>query len=300
MGLADMSTLDATALGEFSVIEDLDIPADFKARMLKFKALWTEYDPPLGMQYDVESIEFDPIVINQRVNSYFAAMLRGRVNAAVRATSPFYAIGADLDRAAARLAVPVARADGEGDDRFRARVVQAQAGSLTAGTEEAYIARALAAEPSLSDVSVISERPTADDPTTVVTCLSVREEMLPTDAEIERVRKALFAKNVKPVSETLYVRKPDVLDTDYQVQVWLFPGVDQGDTTAAVATALRDLANRLRLLGADHTRSAVNKAARVAGVENVTVVLPAADVKASPRQIVRVNDITVDYAGDDE
>jgi phage-related baseplate assembly protein len=303
-GMTDI--VDPAALVALSVIEPVDIEADLTARMAKFKELWAANDPPLGLQYDVGNTEFDPIRINQQVNSYFAAMLRSRINMAIRATSPFTASGSDIDTAATRMNVYIKRLPGESDERYRSRIALGQAAPAP-GSEEGYRLAAMTAEPTLSDVSAIDERPNPDDPTVVVTLLSERDEMVPTDPEIARARAAIFSNRTRRLSDTIYVRTPNVIDTDYVVQIWLYPSADAADVISAIykpasettpaSGTLVDLVAAQRRLGADHTLSAIYSAARVPGVQNAHVLSPVADIAASPREVVRVNSITVVQMG---
>src|SRR3546814_4166353 len=146
MADATFTAVDLSRLPAPDIIEALDfetIVADAVARMKSAMPDFIERDS-------------DPATKLLQVFSYFAQLLRQRVNDAARAVMPAYATGADLDHIAALFGItrftltPADEVLGipavmESDADFRRRMVLAPEGYSVAGPEGAYIFHALSA-----------------------------------------------------------------------------------------------------------------------------------------------------------
>jgi phage-related baseplate assembly protein len=283
-----------------AVLEPLDVEALLLTRMLKLKERWSENDPPAGIAYDVENLEFDPLKINQEVNTYLELMIRDRVNQAARAITLAFGNTTDLDAIASRYPGGVPRLPGETDARYRVRVWLSPNTLTENGTAEAYQFWALTAiEGALRDASVIKVRPElSDNPTITITCLSSGPDPRPTTAQLLEIRRYLLAENRLALTDVVTIQSPKVLHTNYRVGLYLFPGADQTSAVAGVKTKLAALRDRQYWLGVDHTRMAIAAAcATVNGVQNAIIEEPAVDLSIKPDWIAVVDQIIVEYKG---
>jgi phage-related baseplate assembly protein len=330
----------ASRLGRMQVLETIDSDALIRARLLKFKERWIAHDPPLGAEYDVDALEFDPIVINQEANSYFETMLRDRVNQAARAVTLAYATGNDLDAIGSRYPNPAARQtllsyardasyiptqplasgvprlalvadprgtamdfpqDWEDDERYRRRLWLAASTFSTAGSEDAYVFWALTAVPQLRDATATVVRPSRrETPVVVVTLLREGADPKPTPQQIVDVHTVLHRRDVRPATDVVQVRPPGLLVTDYSVELTLYPSANPITRKAAVETAVAELIEGKRFLGEDHTLMAIEAACAQNEVQNCRILSPTNDVKAGPTQFVKVNSVSVRVTGYDE
>jgi phage-related baseplate assembly protein len=172
--------IDPARLGRMLVLEDIDTDAIIQTRMARLKEIWATHDPPAAAQYDLEGLEFDPILINQECCTYFELLLRDRVNQAARSLTLANAVGTDLDAIASRYPGGVPRLDGESDTRYRQRVWLSPNPLSPHGTAEAYQFWALSALPTVRDVTTIKIRPRLDDnPIILITCMMDGANPLP-------------------------------------------------------------------------------------------------------------------------
>jgi hypothetical protein len=169
--MSRLSVINLAELPPMQVIETIDTEAIMRARMGRFKELWASYDPPLGVQYDVENLEFDPIRINQECCTLFELMERDRVNQAARDVTLAFGWGGNLDGIASRYPSGVPRLpvvseprpfeqfpqDWESDDRYRQRIWLAPNLFSPHGTAEAYEFFALTADATMHDARATSD-----------------------------------------------------------------------------------------------------------------------------------------------
>jgi phage-related baseplate assembly protein len=155
------SAIDLSKLEPPAAVEQLSYESIYQLHLAEFQARWPDYDVTL---------ETDPAIILLQVGAYREYLLRGRVNDAVRAVMPAFAVGADLDHIAAILGVsrleisPANTEEGipavmESDDAFRRRMVLAPEGYSVAGPEGAYVYHALTADSEVMDAAAASPEP---------------------------------------------------------------------------------------------------------------------------------------------
>jgi phage-related baseplate assembly protein len=103
------SVIRPELLPTMQVLESIGTEDILARRMQQLLVIWNQHDPPNAAQYDVQNLEFDPIKINQELNTYFELMVRDRVNQACRAVTLAFAVGSDLDAIASRYPYGVPR-----------------------------------------------------------------------------------------------------------------------------------------------------------------------------------------------
>jgi phage-related baseplate assembly protein len=302
---ARYTTIDISNLPALTLIDVPDEETILAARMAKLKERWTANDPPNGAVYDVDGLEFDPLKVNQEVNTVFEQNALARVNLWGQQTSLASAWGDNLDAIASTYPVlldPVTgvasfprRQPGEQDDRFRYRLWLSSWAFNTAGAEQAYIFWALTSVPTLKDATAIVKRPTLDDdPTVVITLLSARPDSIVTEAEISTARRYLNDPGIKPLTDAVTVQGPRFVDVTLNAGLWLFPGPEASLVLAAVNKAVDDTVEGQRSLGLDFPQIRWEAALAQPGVQNA--VTDFITTVTSPEEVVRVvgRNITVE------
>jgi phage-related baseplate assembly protein len=288
------SVIALDQLSKMAVLEDIDTEDILSQRLQKLKEYWADADPPAAAQYDVEGLEFDPIVINQECSSYFELMLRDRVNQAARAVTLAFATGTDLDAIATRYPGGVPRLSGESDDRYRRRIWLSPNALSPHGSAETYVFWALTADSTLRDASAATVEGTG---VVEVTILPDTDSMVPTQTQLIAVRAYILEASRKGLTDVLSVRQPKVVATDYEIDLYLYPGPDEQDLIDELTTALENLIEEQRWLGFDHTLTAIQGVCAVPGVHHVDIIKPSADLIVPSYGVVRVDSVSVVFKG---
>jgi phage-related baseplate assembly protein len=249
-------------------------------------------------------LESDPVIKLIEAFSYRELLLRQRINDAARANTITHATGADLDTIAAFFSI--GRIEGETDARFRRRAQLGIYISSVAGPRKAYEVHALSAAISVVDVSVHSPAPGE----VVVTVLAFEDvESTAATTEQKLVGKALFAQpadiskvrilsgsaseviaavrnrvsadDVRPLTDSVTVRPPNVIQFSIDAKLVIYPGPDAAAVRAAALAALAAYLQSIRKVSYDATLAGIIAALKVPGVQNVILAAPLADIAAS-------------------
>ena len=251
--------------------------------------------------------EADPAIKLLEIAAYRELLLRQRVNEASRAVMVAYSTGADLDQLAAIFAVTrleLAPADDyagtpavmETDDDLRRRVLLAPDSYSVAGPASAYVFHALSADPDVLDVSAISPAPGE----VVVSVLSRLGDGEASADLLGSVAAVVNGDQVRPLTDEVTVQSAAIVTFNVDARLTLYSGPDSGLILATANAALDALLARQRRIGRDITRSALFGALHVAGVQNVDLVSPAADVVVSETQAAAIAERSVTPAGTGE
>ena len=297
--MSRFTVIQPELLARMQVLESISTENILAARMARFKSLWMFYDPPNGAQYDVGELEFDPIKINQENATFFELMLRDRVNQAARSITLAFGSGTDLDGIATRYPGGVPRLVNESDTRYRRRVWSSPNPLGPHGTPEAYEFWALTALSTLRDARTRKIRPRLeDDPIILVACLADADDPRPSQADLLTVRRYIQSDSRQAITDVISVVPPKVLEIDYEINFWVFPGVDPGVVNPQLQTGLATLIENQRWLGYDHTRAAIAQTCmNVQGVYNAIVLKPEQDALVETDWFVKVNSVTLHYMG---
>lgn len=164
------------------------------ARLQYFQTLWqaAQANDPSLPDYDVSTLESDPIVMLQETDAYRETLALSRINDAVKATNLAWAKGADLDAIGQGL-YQTPRAPGELDDPYRQRLQLAWENLSAGGSYGGYAFRALSAAP--VDLAAVGIYGWNDAPGLVkgevrVVCLGANASGVPTQAVLKAVRVA--------------------------------------------------------------------------------------------------------------
>ena len=263
----DLSRVNRSALWPEHSFAQIEI-----ARLADLKARFTA----AGVPFDVEMLESDPSRILQQSSGYRELLVRGAIDDAQAAVLLAFASGHFLDRLGDLHGT--ARAEGEADDRYRARIQLAPEAFSSAGTPGGYIYHAVSASPLVRDVGLTVVNKATWDVGVEITILSSAGNGEPTDELMRLVRQRLLADEVRLATDNLMVRAAKVVPYDVTAVLQLRTGPDPALIKANATTALQSAGERYKRVGGDVPRNALEAALYVAGVERVVMAAPAADV----------------------
>ncbi|KFL46062.1 hypothetical protein IL54_1475 [Sphingobium sp. ba1] len=291
---APLAAVDLSRLPAPDIVEPLDFDTILADAIARMKALMPDF----------ESRDSDPATKLLQAFSYFALLLRQRVNEAARAVMPAFATGGDLDNIAALFGItrftlePANPAQGvpammESDADFRRRMVLAPEGYSVAGPEGAYIFHALSADADILDASASSPSPGE----VLVSILSRTGTGAASPALVAKTAAYLTAATRRPLTDAVTVQSATIVDYRVLAQLTTFSGPDATVVLAAARARIDAYVAACHRLGRDVTRSGIFAALHVEGVQNVTLLEPAADLIITRQQAPRCTDIAIVAAG---
>ena len=257
--------VDLTGLAPPPVVEQLGYEAILTAMTADLRARDPDFDA---------WVESEPVMKLLEIAAYRELLLRYRINQAARSVMLAYAAGADLDHLGALLGVT--RSTGETDEQLRARIRLAPARVSTAGSEASYRFW-VTSVPGVTDVQVDSPSPGVVD---VWALGGDAPDGSPPPALVLAVADAISGDTVRPLTDTVRARTGRVRPYAIAATVTVASGPDVETVRTAAAAAVTAYARRQRKLGGSVPRSALIAALHVAGVVEVDLTEPAADVDA--------------------
>ena len=261
--------VDLTGLAPPPVVEQLSYEAILTAMTADLRARDPDFDA---------WVESEPVMKLLEIAAYRELLMRYRINAAARSVMLAYAVGADLDHLGALLGVT--RSAGETDEQLRTRTRLAPARVSTAGSEASYRFWATSVA-GVTDVQVDSPSPGVVD---VWVLGGDAPDGSPPPALVLAVADAVSGDTVRPLTDTVNAKTGRVLPYTVAATLTVAAGPDVETVRTAAAAAVTAYARRQRKLGGSVPRSALIAALHVAGVVEVDLAEPAADVDAGTGQ----------------
>lgn len=294
MADATFTAVDLSRLPSPDIVELLDFDTIFADAVARMKLHMPEF----------ETRESDPATKQLLVLSYFAQLLRQRINDAARAVMPAHAVGADLDNIAAIFGItrftltPAdpsigAAAVMESDADFRRRMVLAPEGYSVAGPEGSYIFHALSADADILDASASSPSPGE----VLVSILSREGSGAASAALVAKVDAYLSDVTRRPLTDLVTVQSAAIINYDVVATLHTYRGPDADIVLDAARTRLAAYVADCHRLGRDVTRSGIFAALHVDGVQNVDLIRPAADLIVSRQAAPYCTSVAVTFAG---
>jgi phage-related baseplate assembly protein len=334
------SVIQPSLLPPLRALEVISTENNITARMAQLKIIWDKYDPPNAAKYDVENLEFDPLKIQAELAAFFEALVRNRVNQAVRAVTLAFSVGSDLDAIASRYPYGLPRKttaagtwNGPGtqepDDTYRTRIWNSPSILSLSGpgqaVYESYVFWAMSAAmppgelpikhaaaftiPQTGKVFVPILPMAAINMTWVHSAvdrklwtLTPGAVVLPTPTQISTVYDFIHAPGEARMGLTdiLNVTRPKVINTTIDADLYWFPGIDVDALIAATNKAVADLVVALNWLGADLTLLALEGAFAQAGMYRTIIRSPATDVTTDTSGVVNISSVRLRYIGSGE
>lgn len=285
--LVDLSKLPAP-----KVLEDLDYEELLAERKATFLSLYTDESERAIMQNRLE-LESEPIVKLLEENCYLQLLERQRINNAAQATMLAYATGTDLDVIGGNFNVQrlVVQAEDlnanppvpevlEPDTDFRQRIQLKLESISGAGPRKAYTYHALSSHGEIADVSVVSPQPAY----VTVTLLSRSGTGQVSQEIINAVEKSLNDEDVRPVADRVTVQGAEIVEYAISAVLHLYRGPEKEPILQTARDNLNAYINQTKRIGRDITHSGIYATLHVAGVQNVEILEPKADLVISSYQ----------------
>lgn len=310
-----MTAIDLSRLPAPNVIEELEYEAILQAMVDDLRTREPSFDA---------IVESDPAYKVLEVAAYRELLMRQRINDAARAVMLAYADGSDLDQIGALFGV--ARLDGETDARMRDRSQQGFWATAAAGPGGAYRSHAMAVDVSIIDVSAASFAPgevtvtvlapetdsgiiqdASEDERThgaaAFPGLPVGSAVIAGNAStiLDQVRAALSAEDVRPLTDHVIVRRPDVKPFTIEAELVLYPGPEEAEALilADASKRLEDYLARIHRMDYDATRARIIGALSVPEVQNVVLTSPASDIVTTPVDLALCLSVSLTVGGRD-
>jgi len=186
-------------------------------------------------------------------------------------------------------------ADVEADERYRERIISAPEAYTNAGSYGAYRHHAMSAHQSIVDVAVFG--PAEGEAPGHVTLYPLVEDGLPSDTLLATVLAAVSDEKVRPLTDTVSVRSPEVVDYTIAATLTFYASADRVDAMSRAHDALNAwLDVRQRSLGVDLVPEQISAVLHVPGVYRVQVTSPALQVLET-NQWGRCTSVTLSDAG---
>lgn len=289
VNLSQLPAPDAVEQFDFATIL-AEMIADLIARDPSFTAL----------------VESDPAYKILEVCAYRETLVRQRANDSVRAVMLAFAVGGDLDQLGANVsvarlvldegdpdAVPPVAPTLESDEDFRARIQLSFEGYTTAGSEGSYVFHALSADPDVKDAAAESPAPGE----VVVYVLSRTGTGAAGAPLLAAVEAALNAEDVRPMTDQVTVSAATITTYAVEAELTMYPGPDAEVVRQAAVAKVEAYVDSVARIGYDVTRSGILAALHQPGVQNVDLILPAADVAIADGAASHCTAIDVTVAG---
>ncbi|BBE51142.1 Baseplate Assembly protein [Ferriphaselus amnicola] len=292
--------LDLSLLPAPNIIEPLDYDTLFAQQKADLIALLPECAAMLAL-------ESEPLTKQLRVLAYRELLLRQRINESARALMLTFATAADLDHLGTtyhrtqRLlvapgdptAIPPVPDVWESDSDYRYRCTLAPSGYSVAGPSGAYEYHAMSASGLVKHADPVSPIPGSVD----VYILSRTGNGAPAQSVLDAVTAALNTTSVRPLCEEVTVKPASILDYTIVATLTSYEGVGIELALATAqqqAQAYADTTHRIRhgvyLAG-------IKAALKVAGISDVVLTQPAADVLCGVGEAAYCTGITITYGG---
>lgn len=294
-----------------SAVDLSRLPAPTVVEQLSFESVLAEIiaflqQPDVLPEFDA-TVESDPAVKLLEVMAYRELLIRAAFNDRARQVMVAYATGSNLDHLGALLGVPRLVIDegdpdqgidpiNEEDDPYRERLVLAPDGFSVAGPDLAYVFHARSADGTIRDASATSPAPSQ----VVVSVLSATGDGTASNAQLDAVRERLGVislNKVRPLTDEVIVQTAEIVDYVIQAELTIFRGPDPTVVLANANTSLNAWLAGAGKLGMDAPRAIISAKLAVEGVQNVHLVLPAADVETDDTQAAHCAGINVTVAG---
>ncbi|ELY4662262.1 baseplate J/gp47 family protein [Cronobacter muytjensii] len=291
-----MNTIDLSQLPPPAVLE-MPLFNDLKAqRLAELQGLDSTFNALLESDPAMKLLEI--LVYREMVNI-------ARFNSGVLAVLLAYAKGADLDQLGANYdvarqvvtpaddtTIPPTAAVMEDDDSYRRRIRLSWYARNTAGAREAYEYYARGVGSAVLDARAYG--PPDTDPGCVdVYVLSADGDGTPSDELLAAVNTALSAEDVRPLTDYVTVKAPEIITYSVDATLVISPGPDNEAVMAAAREALDTYTASVHAIEADVSIAGIYAALKQAGVDDVILRAPAATLPVGAGQASWCESVTI-------
>jgi phage-related baseplate assembly protein len=262
------SSLDLSLLDRKVLWPGYSFQSILDARLTLLQSLFVSR----GIEYDVFMLETDPGRILQEASAYRELLTSYSIDDAQAAVLLAFAKGAHLDRLGDLHGT--ARAEGETDDRYRARIQLAPEAFSSAGTLGGYLYHAMSVSLDIRDVAINIINKGTNDVGVELTVLSKIGDGEPSDTLMRAIRDKMFDASVRLVTDAIYLRAARVVDYDVVATLHVRKGPDPALIKSTATASLAAVADRYKRVGGDVPASALQAAMYVSGVDRVDMTSP--------------------------
>jgi phage-related baseplate assembly protein len=294
------SSVDLSRLPAPTVVEQLDYETVY-AQLLAYVQ-----SPDVLPSFDA-MVDSDPAVKILQVFAWRELVIRQRFNDRARQTMVAYATSSNLDQLGALFGVTRLVVDSgdaanglpvvmESDDDLRERIVLSPESQSVAGPESAYIFHARSVDGTIRDASASSPAPGE----VVVSILSRNGDGTASAeqiAAVEAVLATVETNKLRPLTDFVTVASAQIVSYYIDAELTLLAGPDQTVVLAAAQASIAAWVDAGGKLGVDAVRAAITAALMVAGVQNLRLNQPAADVVVDKTQTAHCAGIAVRVSG---
>jgi phage-related baseplate assembly protein len=297
-------TLDLSRLPAFKLV---DYEAERAALIAGIKARFQAR----GIPYDVDMLETDTAVILAEEFAFRKTLTLGQINDAGKRFTLVSSYGSALDAIGATyyadigvqrlVTTPADPTTGtaavmEDDDRFRRRI-QLAPEARTPGTLGGYEYWALTAAPNLTDARALNHASGLVSPGQIlVVLLGGADEA----AQVQLAQSFLLDRNVKLGTDMVAVRAATRVNASVNAVLEIRPGPAPAPVQAEAARGLDAYLAKRHRIGERITKSSLDAALTVGGVDRVRQNAPATDIDPGVDGVVEVTSktVTMEIVGD--
>lgn len=248
-----------------------------------------------GIDWDVDVLETDPLVIAVEEITYWRTVDRLALNDVAKSMTLAFAYGSHLDHLAATLYpdLGLVRLAGESDERFRRRVALA-AEARSEVTPGAYVFKALSIDTRVADAAALNYASGLVAVGEILVPVLVEAAHMDDEADIiDLARQAILSDRIRLASEVITVRPARPVDAVISATLHLRRGPDPSLVLNEGRARLDAYLAERRRVGRVVSRSGLMAALHSGTTEWVSVASPSADVDPGPDGWVRITDIDV-------
>lgn len=285
-----------------TLIVELDFEALRQQRVAAFLESWAKFQEEYPDQqlptYDTQSITGEQAMIGLRAAAWGDLFFISRTNDVARATLLVdFANDSDLDLHGLQTKVPshpdgVTRHPGESDASYRARIIEARAGSSAAGPNEWWLTHARAADPRVRSIGLDYVGNGILD----IYVLSSENGGLPDEAMLEAVSARLSRDDVCPETKHPSVKSAIIAEVDVVADIWLLPEAPESRLETIKASAIERHAAE-QALDVDLTHHYLKRLLDAPDVYKLEIVEPAEDLVADPSRAWAIRSIELNLVG---
>ncbi|YCI30870.1 baseplate J/gp47 family protein [Erwinia sp. PK3-005] len=292
MNTIDLSQLPAPVVLEMPLFQELKAQ-----RLAELQALDSTFNALLESDPAVKLLEI--LVYREMVNI-------ARFNSGILAVLLAYAKGADLDQLGANYdvarqivtpaddtTIPPTAAVMETDNEYRQRIRLSWYARNTAGAREAYEYYARTADSGVLDAKAYG--PPDTEPGYVdVYVLAREDDGTPSDALLATVNSALSAEDVRPLTDFVTVKAPEIIRYTVDATLVISPGPDTETVVKAAKDALSDYTASVHAIGVSVSLAGIYAALKQAGVNDVILRAPSETLSVGTGKAAWCESVTLD------
>lgn len=245
-----------------------------------------------GVDYDVETLETDPLAILEQEDAYREFLTYQALNDAGRGLSLAYAVGAQLDHIAATYYADLGlrRLDGEDDERFRRRIMLAPE-ARSAGTLGGYEFLALGASLDVKDARALNYASGVVRPGQIAVVVAGAPGSPDWAPIVEAVRAVVLDPNLKAASDDVRVIQAAVTPYNVTAALRIKRGPDAGLVVAQAVERLNAYAADRRRVAEVVRGRGITAALMAPAVEDIVGTF--ADINPGPTGIAELGDVSL-------